>query len=482
MKPIHKIAAVLLAATAFVTLFYHSWPGINYPIYFILLFCINFSLRREAVLSTKGLGYALLTLIASIAVAFKPCAFSVIAFFANAMIWSWYVISPDATPLAAFIVSACNAIIAPVAAATRFIGLTSEAGPTVFKQVVKGGAIVLLAIIVSILFFNLYKASNPIFADNMSWLTFKDVKFDLIFVALLGIVVGILTFFQSDLLGLQRHSNRLHEGYISQEPRPVNSSFVLFGMILFSMLNIMLLILVVGDIPYLFGRELPQNISLSKFVHEGVNALIISICLACGILLVIFNHKAVSAPNLRILKPMGYGWMVQTVFTIIITYYRNYQYVAGMGFTYKRVGVYYWLLLTCAGLFLLFLKISKERSLGFVLNNFLLTFLISFTGFACINWDRFIVAYNLKNTTIETVEWRYMIRELDDSSLPLLAAHMQEYPDTTTTQKVDIDKELMARIGSFKKEYLKDHRSWRSWNYADYSTHHLLEAQAYYGR
>lgn len=479
MKPVQKIAAFLLAALSFVFLFYHTWAGVNYLIFFGMLLGINYWLRKEALLTRKGILYTVLCLVSAIAITLKPNEFSAIAFFANILLWSWYIIRPDATALVSIAVSGFNALIAPVSAVVQMISLGNEAKSGTVRQVMKTILIVFLAIVAAAIFLALYEASNPIFAENMKWLTLINIEADLILFILLGSVVSILILFQTDLLHLQNRSLRLQEEYGMEEPRTTNPSIVLFGTVLFGLLNVMLLVLVIGDLPYIFGgKQLPQNINLSQFVHDGVNSLIISICLASGILLFIFHHKAISTSNLKILKTLGYIWMTQTILTILITYYRNYLYIHGMGLTYKRVGVYYWLLLVCAGLYILFLKINKERSLGFVLNTFLLTLVISFTGFACINWDRFITQYNLTQSGIK-IEWAYMFNKLDDSNLPQLITYIKQNPSSPDTRYFDVQDLLTRRINYFNKTYEANHNSWRCWNYADYTTKKFLEENNY---
>ena len=479
MKPIKKISAFLVTALAFVFLFYHTWAGVNFLVFFGLLLGINYWLRKDVLLTRKGMAYTALCLISAVAVLLKPGAFSFVAFFANVMLWSWYLIRPDTTPLVSFVVSGFNMVIAPVSAAIQLIGLGDGAQSGTFKQVLKTSIIVLLAIIAAAIFLALYEASNPIFAENMKWLTFSKIEPDLIAFILLGVVLSILVLFQTDLFGLQKVSQRFIDRYAEEESRVANPSIVLFGMVLFALLNIMLLILVIGDLPYIFGgKQLPKDINLSQFVHEGVNSLIISICLASGILLAIFHHKALPTANLKLLKTFGYVWMAQTVLTILITYYRNYLYVDGLGLTYKRVGVYYWLLLVCAGLYILFVKINKERSLGFVFNNFLLILIISFTGFACINWDRFITSYNLTRAD-KRVEWRYMLTELDGSNLPQLITYLKQNPVPDTQQNINVEALIDIRIAEFKISCKSYNNSWRSWNYTDYSTKKFLDENAY---
>src|SRR5690606_9210762 len=65
------------------------------------------------------------------------------------------------------------------------------------------------------------------------------------------------------------------------------------GFNLFVLLNLLILSVNITDLVFLWGgAELPEGVSYSQMVHQGVGSLIFSIILAVSVILFVFNGKA----------------------------------------------------------------------------------------------------------------------------------------------------------------------------------------------
>ena len=119
--------------------------------------------------------------------------------------------------------------------------------------------------------------------------------------------------------------------------------------------------------------------------------------------------------------------------------------------------------------------------------------------FCFVNWDVFIVRYNLKNSTYIKLDFDHLI-SMSDKTLPLLLNNKNllktylptsEYANpylidsieeaekatkrTIGEQIIAFDDDLNERIIRFEKRYKET--SWLSWNYRDWVTHRYLTKQ-----
>jgi hypothetical protein len=137
----------------------------------------------------------------------------------------------------------------------------------------------------------------------------------------------------------------------------------LSGMILFAMLNFLLLIVNVLDFNYLWmDGTLPKGMSHKQFVHNGIGVLITSIVIAIFIILFYFRGGINFYEKNKWIKWMAYLWIFQNLFMLFSTGYRNNLYIDESGLSYKKIGVYVYLLLTFIGLLTTLIKVYKIKT------------------------------------------------------------------------------------------------------------------------
>lgn len=166
------------------------------------------------------------------------------------------------------------------------------------------------------------------------------------------------------------------------------------GEITLVLLNVMLLVFI-GTYNYEQFFEIIEVSRLSSATHERVNAVIISIIMAVGVILFYFKGGFNFDVKANILKWLAKIWIVLNGILIISTVIKNSEYVYSFGLTYKRLGVYAFLILVIIGLVFTFFKIIYQRTNAYLFNRMVWYFYGMILICSFINWGNLITNYNI---------------------------------------------------------------------------------------
>jgi hypothetical protein len=175
------------------------------------------------------------------------------------------------------------------------------------------------------------------------------------------------------------------------------------GEITFFLLNALLLVFIV-TYNYEQFFEVVKKSSLSSDTHERVNAVILSIIMAVGVILFYFKGGFNFDEKAIYLKKLAKIWIVLNGILILCTIIKNTEYVSFYGLTYKRLGVFAFLILAIIGLIVSYLKIAKQKTNAFLFNQMMWGFygIVLLTSF--VNWGAIITYYNIEvNKGVEPV-------------------------------------------------------------------------------
>lgn len=170
------------------------------------------------------------------------------------------------------------------------------------------------------------------------------------------------------------------------------------GVISLFCLNILLLVFIF-TFNYEQFVEIPKTtIQLGEETHERVNAVILSIIMAILVIMMYFKggfNFDVKAKSLKLLAKI---WIFLNAILIISAFVKNTEYIIDMGFTYKKIGVYAFLILSLIGLILTFIKIQKKKTNAYLFNSMI--WAVYGTVLACsyINWGGIITLQNSKRS------------------------------------------------------------------------------------
>ena len=166
------------------------------------------------------------------------------------------------------------------------------------------------------------------------------------------------------------------------------------GEVTLVLLNFMLLVFI---ITYNYEQffEVVKNPNLSADTHERVNSVIFSIIMAVGLILFYFKGGFNFDKKAANLKKLAKIWIVLNGLLIVSTFIKNSEYIAVQGLTYKRLGVYAFLVLAIIGLVFVFLKITKQKTNPYLANQMVWYFYGTVLICSFVNWGNLITNYNI---------------------------------------------------------------------------------------
>ncbi len=374
-----------------------------------------------------------------------------------------------------------------------------EVKPNKWKRYIKLGVI---PVIIALAFYIIFSYANPVFAqiaerfNNLifdfferifSGWTLERVAFTLLGVYLIAAVLfhWLPEFFpaaEADLStkAKERDNERSFVGWLGLNGIKDET---LVGAITLVLVNLLFLTVNIIDINWIwFGFNYEQGMDLSSLVHVGTYWLIFSILLAMGVLMYFFRGNQNFNKDNHTLKALAYLWIVQNVVMIISVVLRNYHYIDNHGLTYKRIGVYTFLLMTFLGLITVYVKISRQRSNFFLwrVNTWLAYGILVLFSFW--NWDAFIAQYNIKTGIRQSlpeytpkagrnfkfnddkVDMDYLLA-LSDKALPALLNHPNFEDEYFLGNNGTLRQMVKYKYERMEKEMAN--RSWLSYNWAE---------------
>ncbi len=415
---------LLTAIASYTYLFYQQNAGINFLLFNIIFLAILIIKNKKLVSQKKWCWSAALCLISASCVFIHSSGLSILANIFSLILVSALSLNIVTSSIFSFLFS-CYSVMSSII----FIIIDSVARlqpKTEIQQTTKNGMKFLatsIVIVLSILFFVMYQSANPLFAENTKWINFDFISIQWIFFTLGGVLIMYGLFYSRTIKQIETWENKLLISSL-QNSNELNSKQYeterFAGLLLFIMLNIMLLVLNIGDIQTLyFNGGLPKGVSHSDFVHNGVSVIILSISIASSLIMFLFREQFSTIKNNKALTYSVYAWIAQNILMLSSTAIRNQIYIQDFNFTYKRIGVYVWLFLSVIGLLITFYTLYKNRSNWFLIRTNFAVWFTCLTFSSCVNWDNLITNYNITNKPLSQIDFYYLF-SLSDSNIPLL--------------------------------------------------------------
>lgn len=339
----------------------------------------------------------------------------------------------------------------------------------------KNFIIFLASTAIALLFLGLYRNANPAFMEFTN-------QIDLSFISMGWIGFTILGYYF--IYQMYKH-NRIKEledydlnaaDYIAVKPEPSKmeglmsvESEVKWAKTLLIMLNCLLVLVLAVDATYFTGLyELSTEVSHSASVHQGIDALIMSIVLAVTIILFFFKGRLNFMDNNNTVKFLALAWVVQNVILVVFTGLKNIEYVQEYFLTYKRIGVFIYLACCVVGLFYTFLKINQVRSNWFLVRRVGWSLYALAIVTPIVNWDALIINYNFEAAEAKPshLDLKYMMR-LPKVNYPLIEQKVNAFQGTIDE---DVLKTLQIVNSNPSKYYASDWRSFNVRNYLAFKT------------
>jgi hypothetical protein len=210
------------------------------------------------------------------------------------------------------------------------------------------------------------------------------------------------------------------------------------GVISLIALNILLLIFIYTYIYEQFYEIVKSGAQLSSETHDGVNAVILSIIMAILVILFYFKAGFNFDRKAKYLKLLAKIWIFLNVVLIISTVLKNTDYILNFGFTYKRLGVYAFLILSVLGLIFTFLKIKNQKTNAYLFNKMFGCFFGIILICSYINWGAFITSENMKRKDFALNFHQYSINFNEKQLLDYAKKNHNKMLEYTVESKVKI--------------------------------------------
>ncbi|NTW33972.1 MAG: DUF4173 domain-containing protein, partial [Bacteroidetes bacterium] len=400
---------LIITVAAYSILFYEQIAGINFLLFNILLLGMLLWKNKAHLFSVSWISIAACTLLTSVSVFIYGNNLSVIANIISLMLLSALSFNKKNSVIAGFlyaIYSEFSSIVFIIMdLIERMQNRTSSKSKNYLQRIllITGGFTIVLIL------FLLYRESNVLFKDFTKDINFDFISFSWIFFTVFGFILLYGFFYHNTIEPFEDLENSINnklslEKYVNTEVKGIRKHLkieieLLAGIILLVVLNLLILNVNILDIVYLWaGKGLPKGITFSDTVHQSVGTLIFSIIIAISIILFLFRGDMNFYKKNKALKWLAMIWVLQNIIITISTIYRNQQYIAEYSLTYKRIGVYIFLLLAILGLLSTCIKIITSRSNWYLFRFNGWSFIIVLSLMTPINWDRIITNYNIKNS------------------------------------------------------------------------------------
>ncbi|OEJ98996.1 hypothetical protein A8C32_07385 [Flavivirga aquatica] len=305
-----------------------------------------------------------------------------------------------------------------------------------------------IPLIVIIVFISLYKNGNPIFSNLISKIDFSFINLQWILLSVLGyylfsniskpVEVDPATSYDLSTGNILTKKRELIIENLKKENQ--------FGLILIVLLNVLIAFFLITDITYLISTTDFRAPTFSNQVHSGINALIASIVIAIIIILYFFRGNLNFYKANKNLKTVTYTWIALNIMLVINIVIKDCQYIYYFGFTYKRIGVLIYLLLTIIGLFTTAIKVKHIKNFWYLFRiNTLTAFTILMIS-STINWDSYITHYNLNYA--KSMDFKYLI-DLSNNNTFFLKNYAEKN-DLSNERKADVEKKYQNYLSKLK--------------------------------
>jgi len=300
-----------------------------------------------------------------------------------------------------------------------------------------------------IIFIFLYQAASPDFSTfiqqldlsffNFQWAIFTCIGYVVLFNCSDPIAIASIT-----SLDLRRGNNLIQQDLKPQPLIELKREHQL-ATVLITLLNLLILFFISILVKGLFSSSTLSPSDLSKSVHEGVYALIASILLAIGIILYFFRGNLNFYQKNKVLKKLTLVWILLNVVLILITSFKNAHYIHIHGLTYKRLGVYAYLILAFFGLLFTLIKVVAKKNLWYLTRRNLNLAFILFISSSLVPWDSVITRYNI--TVAQQTDLAYLL-ELSPNNIFYLKQHQDQFPPQAQVKIKDIYNRYTKKVAT----------------------------------
>jgi len=448
----------ILGAVAFSLLFYSKSFGLNIVLISIIVTVVLSTMKKE---NSFQWGYAITYLFTAIMVFIDPNNFNILVHFISMFVLIGKSVAAKSSLYISTFTGLINIIVAALVNFVDYKNDATKVKKDVSPEVLNYLKGILIAIVLITIFTLLYRNANPIFDGLISDIDLSFISMPWMFFTILGYILFLnlfKPFHPNELIALDaQQQNELQKPTMpfSLAVKMVIKSEHTIGSMVSAALNALLLFFLVTDFIYLLNPDVTSSEAYSNAVHQGIYALVFSIVCAISIILFFFRGNLNFYTNNKRLKALTYTWIVLNMILVVFTCCKNYIYVDTYGLTYKRIGVFIYLLCTVIGLATTYIKVAQIKSFFFLLRtNFAVwfTFLVLSAG---VPWNKTITSYNLSHIAYPDT---FYLTQLGDNNLQQLYRYSMEEDNLLKSEEA---ADIKERYREFLKE--SEAKTWQEY-------------------
>ncbi len=508
MKNKIKLALLATGTILFNLLFWQENLGINALIFTTFLLGSFFYIFPKFIKSKNAIIVALGTLISAITIVFHASLLVIFVWIFSIVLLQPFIHYQKLRTIFFSTLSAITSFITSFGLLGQNTNPSTSKNKSSFqlKNIFKYLKLTLLPILVVYVFYWIFKFANPIF-DELSdslfikindWFIdiFENVSFLQILFTLWGFMIMAWYFYKNKKDHVVHDEEKYSENITRKRKKVFVNKFMYgkkglkqllknefrIGIMMIILVNILLLLINIIDISTLwFNFNYTEDTDLKQFVHEGTYLLILSILLSIGIMIFFFRKNLNFYRNKKKLQIFSYIWIAQNIVLLISVIIRNLHYIEYFGLAYKRIGVFFFLIMVVYGLITLYMKIKDIKSTFWLFKINTWAVYIGFVLFAIPDWDIIIAKHNLNHELKDNMETSFLL-SFDEKAFPLIDQRkdiLQQSTSLNTYRYYSENYEFFYEIAvaNFMENYSE--KSWLSWNYADAKAHKYFKENGY---
>lgn len=467
----------------FSVLFYRQGVGLNYFIFAIILVGVSIYLDRTLFQTTQSriasAGFLIATFFAMYYGNSLTITMSILSFFIFQTIRSWRHSSIIVALMTGFI-SVFGSVLFIIRGKLNSNKVNSRKLKLLDPKSNKWTA-VLVVFIVAFAFLKLYSSINPVFEVYIEDALYA-VSWGWFFFTLFSMILLYTFFFPPRFLRKVMRMERNAATTIEQTDM-INAN-LFFGstinyqserfsaFLMFATLNLLLLLLIITDVNYLFIEStLPFELSYSDYVHSGVGAVILSIVLAILLIVFYYRGKLNFDDKSKAIKALTYTWIALNIILVVLTMVKNQLYIDAYALTYKRIGVYFYLLFSVIGLVLTGYKLYSHKSTWYLIKSNALSMYIVLIISCVVNWNLVVTKYNLQHN--ESPDYYYLNQLGHENYSILWDTAAYNYPYNTKVwlklgkqrNLYELPSNLAHFLAAYEKNGIQSYGVTKQWTY-----------------
>ncbi|MBW8362746.1 MAG: DUF4173 domain-containing protein [Kaistella sp.] len=393
---------ILLTTVLFITLFYGEDMGLNFGILGIAYALLTLFNTPEANRTRTFLILFVLGILSSVAFAWYGDFVSFLAVFTSLFLLAFKSRNRDLKSLFVIPVFAVSFITFIYRVFKFDQWLPKRNTPAALKKLI---SVILIPAFFILAFFGIYSLGSAHFSNIFTGWEFDLQVWEFIVLSGLGFFIAF-NFWNFKIENfIFNWNHHLKNDFLNEDriQKPTYSFLDLSserrsGVISLLALNVLLLVFII-TFNYEQFVEIPKTPNqLSAETHDRVNAVILSIIMAVLVIMFYFKGTFNFDEKAKPLKLFAKIWIFLNAVLVISAVAKNSEYIINFGLTYKRLGVYAFLILSLIGLALTFLKIKNRQTNAYLFNHMIWYFYGTVLAASFINWGNLATFYNISNS------------------------------------------------------------------------------------